>query len=80
MTLHTDTPARFADLHNGGMASPYKISWFNVAVWSGGLVFSLAAWACALALVYWCASLLWHELTRCDPCEWVQFDAPMEGW
>ncbi len=27
MTLHTDTPARFADLHNGGMINPPRESW-----------------------------------------------------
>jgi hypothetical protein len=24
--------------------------------------------------------LAFSESIRCDPCEWVQFDAPAEGW
>lgn len=80
MTLHTDTPARFADLRNGGMARPLRYNRLNVGAWIGAGIASAVAGACAIALVAWFVSLLWHELTRCDPCEWVQFDAPMGGW
>ncbi|QDP60514.1 MAG: hypothetical protein Unbinned338contig1000_7 [Prokaryotic dsDNA virus sp.] len=71
MTLHTDTPARFADIRSGKLMEHDQ---------TGGQGILVAAVAC---MVFWIVLIGWFafdEITRCDPCEWVQFDAPMEGW
>jgi hypothetical protein len=72
MTLHIDTPTTFREMRSNTTDAPHYPGTCGV-LFTGVMV----AMVSLIVLVGW---LAFSEITRCDPCEWVQFDAPMEGW
>ncbi|WP_386681932.1 hypothetical protein [Loktanella sp. R86503] len=70
-TALIDVDAYYADIRSGKLVERDQTSGRGILV---------AAVAC---MVFWVVLIGWFafsEMTRCDPCEWVAFDAPMEGW
>jgi hypothetical protein len=65
------TAAKYADIRRGKMVEHKR---------RDGIVPLAILTVSAVAVVVLLGWLAFSEWTRCDPCEWVVMDAPMEGW